>query len=181
VTQLLVSPRHGDGGRTDGAGCRDTGGVGLGGSVTMASHDGHGRSSTGCWTHGGSLIWVGFSRARSAHVDQRHGVELGMQRAHSNSAATRRARFDGEAGRGCYGARRSVLRAARGGETRASGPAQPSLGRGERTARRRAVERGKKKRAHLGEAPRGAAQRVRRRWRRSRRGAAPTADRRGGE
>jgi hypothetical protein len=35
--------------------------------------------------------------------------------------------------------------------TWASGPAQPSLGHGERAARKRAVERGKKKRAHLGD------------------------------
>jgi hypothetical protein len=48
----------------------------------------------------------------------------------------------------------------RGGGTRASGPAQPSLGHGER-ATRRAVERGKGGRAHLSETQRGAAQRVR--------------------
>jgi hypothetical protein len=49
----------------------------------------------------------------------------------------------------------------------------------QRAARRRAVERGKGERAHLGETQRGAAQRVRRparrRRRRSGRGAAPTA------
>jgi hypothetical protein len=65
----------------------------------------------------------------------------------------------------------------RGGGTRASGPAQPSPGHGERAARR-AVERGKGGRAHLGETQRGAAQRVRqpaRQRRRSGRGVAPTA------
>jgi hypothetical protein len=45
----------------------------------------------------------------------------------------------------------------RGGGTRASRPAQPSPGHGERAARRRAVERRKGGRAHLGEAQRGAA------------------------
>jgi hypothetical protein len=45
----------------------------------------------------------------------------------------------------------------RGGGTRASGPAQPSPDHGERAARRRAVERGKGGRAHLGEAQRVAA------------------------
>jgi hypothetical protein len=101
-----VSPRHGDGGRTDGAGCRDTGGVGLGGSVTIASHGGHDRSGTGCWTHGGSLVWAGFSRARSAPATG----GMGTSWACSERAATRPrragARFVGEAGRSCYGARR---------------------------------------------------------------------------
>jgi hypothetical protein len=106
ATRLSVSPRHGDGGRTDGAGCRDTGGIGLGGSVTIASHGGHGRSGTGCWTRGGSLIWAGFGRARSASATR----GMGTSWACSERAATRLrragARFAGGAGRGCYGARR---------------------------------------------------------------------------
>ena len=84
------------GGRTDEAGCRDTGGVGLGGSVTIASHGGHDRSGTGCWTRGGSLVWAGFSRARSAPATG----GMGTSWACSERAATRLrragARFDGE-------------------------------------------------------------------------------------
>jgi hypothetical protein len=100
-----VSPRHGDGGRTNGAGCRDTGGIGLGGSVTIVSHGGHGQSGTGCWTRGGSPIWAGFGRARSAPATR----GMGTSWACSERAATRLrragARFVGEAGRGCYCAR----------------------------------------------------------------------------
>jgi hypothetical protein len=40
MTRLTTSPRRGEGRRTAGAGCRDVGGVGLGGSVTIASHGG---------------------------------------------------------------------------------------------------------------------------------------------
>jgi hypothetical protein len=47
ATWLLVSPRHGDGRRTAGTGCRDVGGVGLGDSVTLASHGrGAGRAAS---------------------------------------------------------------------------------------------------------------------------------------
>jgi hypothetical protein len=103
-----------------------------------------------------------------------------VRRARSDSAAACRGEARRRSGvrllrrRGCYvdawGEERTGggrLRASallgektdRGGGTRASGPAQPSPGHGERAARRRAVERGKGKRAHLGDgggAPGGA-------------------------
>jgi hypothetical protein len=124
-----------------GAGCRDVGGVRLGSSVTIASH----------------------------------GGVLGVRRARSDSAAACRGEARRRSGarllrrRGCYvGARgeertgggrlcASALlgeKTGKGGGTRASGPAQPSPGHGERAARRRAVERGKGKRGHLGDVAR---------------------------
>jgi hypothetical protein len=72
-----------------GAGCRDIDGVGLGDSITIVSHGGHGRSGTGCWTRSGSRIWAGFGRARSAPATRGMGTNWACSE-RSDSAATRR-------------------------------------------------------------------------------------------
>jgi hypothetical protein len=61
-----VSSRHGDGRRTAGAGCRDVGGVGLGDSVTLASHGGGAGRAASAASAATRLFWVGFGRTRSA-------------------------------------------------------------------------------------------------------------------
>jgi hypothetical protein len=67
-----VSPRHDDGGRTDEAGYRDIGGVGLGGSVTIASHGDHDRLGT-------RLAGLGWVRPCSQRTgDRRYGDGLGV-------------------------------------------------------------------------------------------------------
>jgi hypothetical protein len=76
ATQLTANPRRGKGRLTAGAGCRDV--VGLGGSATLASHDGHGQSGTGCWARGGPLAWARFGRASSAPVARGMGMGLAM-------------------------------------------------------------------------------------------------------
>jgi hypothetical protein len=149
ATRLMASPRRGEGRLTAGAGCRDVGGVGLGGSATLASHGGHGRSGMRFWARGGPLAWARFGRASSAPVARGMGTGLGVPSAWQLGRGAQGARLAGEGGRGCCGARRRRLAwgeerkgggrlgalATRGGEVRAAELAQPSPGLGGRVPR----------------------------------------------
>jgi hypothetical protein len=95
ATRLMANPRHGEGRLTAGAGCRDIGGVGLGGLATLASYD---RSGTGCWARGGPLAWARFGHASSAPVARGMGTGLGVPNTRRLGRGAQGARLASEGG-----------------------------------------------------------------------------------
>jgi hypothetical protein len=101
TTWLTASPRHGEGSRTTGAGCRDIGGVGLGDSVTIASHGvvvgvRRARTGLGC-ARAPYCLRPGASSQAGRNV---RGAEAGTSWACGERAG---ARLASEVGRSCYG------------------------------------------------------------------------------
>jgi hypothetical protein len=127
TTWLTASPRHGEGRRTTGAGCRDIGGVRLGDSVTIASH--------------GGVLGVRRARSDSAATCQgearrRSGVRLLRRR-----SGGKREREEGGCARAPCSGRRRTGEEGRGRPGRLSrAPAMASERRGERWREERGNE-----------------------------------------
>jgi hypothetical protein len=154
-----VSPRRGEGRRTAGAGCRDVGGVGLGGSVTIASHGGvlgvrRARAGLGWWREQGLGGLPAGRRGTHVAAPMRTPVAPG----HEQGATVATGKKAGEEREGDFSPTLTELR------RRHSAGEEGKRGRGASSPRRSTARRCAREFGDGGGAPGGARLR-RRRWR----------------